>query len=294
MLLAVRFLIIAGLLSQLLAQSPSGSAVQSSDLKIHRADQQQYVWIRSGQFRMGCSPGDQQCNPNESPAHDVEITEGFWLGQTEVTVKAWKRYRVATGKKPLPTKDQYGRNIWNESSQDEDEPAVLMSWKEASDYCKWLGGRLPLEAEWEYAARAGGTVSRYGSPDAIGWFFGNSATQVPPPVSGQTDYDRILVQGNARAHPVATKAPNAWGLYDMLGNVSEFVEDLWAENGYSAKPVVDPTGPRLGTDRIRRGGSWRSLLPNIRVSFRLASSPNFRDSSIGFRCVVDATNAGLQ
>ena len=120
--------------------------------------------------------------------------------------------------------------------------------------------RLPTEAEWEYAARAGTTGDRYGNLDAIAWFGDNSG---------------------GRTQPVGGRAPNAWGLYDMLGNVYEWVED-WYDD-YPGGVVTDPRGPGSGAFRVERGGCWFYSAGDCRASFRGAFSPGIGISSLGFR-----------
>jgi formylglycine-generating enzyme required for sulfatase activity len=202
----------------------------------------------------------------------VEITTAFSMAETEVTVGAWKRYRAATSKKPLPVSDDLHRKIWNEASSDDLMPVVLVTWNEARDFCQWVGGRLPTEAEWEYAARAGDATRRYGEPDKIAWFGDNSGQSridvMAISAKSGNGYEKLILQNALKAHPVKLKVPNRWGLYDMLGNVSEWVQDRYSDR-----------------ERVRRGGSWRSNVLNMRASVRLYHYPETRDSTIGFRCV---------
>jgi len=173
-----------------------------------------YVWIPPGTFMMGCSPGDTKCGADEKPPHHVTITKGFWLGQTEVTVGAYKRFAAATGRQ-MPDTPGFNSRWTNENM-----PIVNVTWNDAHDYCAWAGGRLPTEAEWEFAARGGSTEARYGPIDDVAWYDGNSG--------GQT-------------HDVAQKRPNNIGLYDMLGNVWEWVND-WYDQNYYQQPFARPAG----------------------------------------------------
>ena len=150
--------------------------------------------------------------------------------------------------------------------QRDDHPVVNESWNEADTYCKWAGGRLPSEAEWEYAARAGSTAPLYGDLDAIAWYGKNS--------KGST-------------HPAGTKAPNPWGIYDMLGNVWEWCHDWYAEDFYSKSPGGDPPGPAGGEYRVLRGAAWDGDVWNVRASSRSKAPPDTRAIMVGFRCVRD-------
>ena len=193
-----------------------------------------HVWIPKGEFMMGCSPGDGECFDNEKPARRVEISKGFWMGETEVTQEAYERI---TGKNPSRFK---GSN----------RPVGGVTWNEASEFCGRSNGRLPSEEEWEYAARAGSKVARYGLLDRVAWHSGNSGDQT---------------------HPVAQKDANAWGLYDMLGNVSE-----WTETSYDS------------TTKVIRGGNYISYSEYARVSVGYNVGPSSQVTAFGFRCVRDS------
>ncbi len=222
-----------------------------------------YVWIPRGTFMMGCSPGDNECWDLEKPSHQVTITKGFWIGQTEVTVGAYKRFAGATGRQ-MPDAPDFNSGWANDTM-----PIVDVTWNEAHDYCTWAGGRLPTEAEWEYAARGGSTEARYGNLDEVAWYQGNSAGQ---------------------PHEVAQKRANGFGLYDMLGNVWEWVNDWYNQNYYQNSPSQDPTGPTSGTLRVLRGGSWGPTPRVVRVSYRVGYYPDVRSNDVGVRCVWEVVS----
>jgi formylglycine-generating enzyme required for sulfatase activity len=204
---------------------PKPAEPAAGESKTNPADGQRCVWIPPGTFLMGCSPGDNECYDDAKPARTVTISKGFWMGQTEVTVGAYKRF------KPAPS-----------GNGGDDQPVVNVTWSDAVACCRWAGGRLPTEAEWEYAARAGTTGARYGELDSVAWYSSNSG---------------------GRVHAVGQKAPNAFRLYDMLGNVWEWVAE---EN------------------RVR-GGSWVNYSRLARVSDRYRGGPGSGVNSLGFRCV---------
>ncbi len=227
------------------------------ETKVNPKDGLKYVWIPPGSFQMGCSPGDKECDDSEKPPHQVAITKGFWLGQTEVTVGAYKRFAAAT-EKAMPRAPNFNPD-WSH----EHEPIVNVSWDDAQSYCVWAGGRLPTEAEWEYAARAGSTEARYGPLDKVAWYTANSRN---------------------RTHRVGEKRANGFGLCDMLGNVWEWVNDWYDEKYYQSSPSQDPAGPASGKYRVLRGGSWGNLPRNVRVSYRFRFNPAGRNVDYGFRC----------
>jgi uncharacterized protein (TIGR03437 family) len=234
-------------------------------LRLNPQDGLDYVWIPPGTYMMGCSPGDSECSTagegNETPSHSVTISKGFWMGQTEVTVGAYKRFAQATGT-TMPSDPK-----WDPGWIQNNLPMVKMTSDEARSYCIWAGGRLPTEAEWEYAARAGTQTKYYFGTDAAllgdyAWYWENS--------------------GNA-VHPVGQKKPNAWGLYDMLGNEWEWVQDWYG--AYSSQAVTDPQGPSSGRYRVVRGGSCFGLASYARVSQRVYFPSGCTDGDCGFRCV---------
>jgi formylglycine-generating enzyme required for sulfatase activity len=232
------------------------------EAKVNPKDGLKYVWIPPGTFQMGCSPGDRECNDDEKPTHQVTITKGFWLGQTEVTVGAYKRFVGAMGWQMPPEPYSSVRPL-NPGWGDEAMPIVDVTWDDAQAYCRWAGGRLLTEAEWEYAAHGGSTEARYGPIDEVAWYASNS---------GQ------------KTHEVGQKRANGFGLYDILGNVWEWVNDWWNQSYYQNSPSQDPTGPVNGELRVLRGGSWMGVPRFVRVSLRFRVYPAFESSNVGFRC----------
>ncbi len=168
---------------------------------------------------MGCSTSDNDCTDDEKPAHRVQITKAFEIGKYEVTQSQW---RSVMGSNPSTIKG-------------DDHPVETVSRDDARDFLARLTARndgyryrLPTEAEWEYAARAGTTTAQPAPLDEIAWYDADSEDE---------------------SHPVGRKKPNAWGLYDMFGNVREWVEDLFARDFYANSPLADPTGPQTGNPR---------------------------------------------
>jgi formylglycine-generating enzyme required for sulfatase activity len=219
-------------------------------------------WIPAGRFTMG-SPSGEDNRDSDEVRHEVALTRGFFLAETECTQGQWEAVMVSN-----PSNFKGG-----------DRPVEQVSWEEAVEYCRKLTAqeravgslpegwewRLPTEAEWEYAARAGTTGARYGEMDAIAWYGGNS--------------------GNT-THAVKGKQANAWGLYDMMGNVWEWCSD-WS-GAYPTGSVTDPTGPSSGSLRVVRGGSWVNVARSARSADRDRNDPGDRGSSLGFRPALSA------
>jgi formylglycine-generating enzyme required for sulfatase activity len=240
---------------------PANAGPSSGTVRENPKDGLKYVWIPPGTFMMGCSPGDGKCQPEEKPAHQVTITRAFWIGQTPVTVGAYKRFAAATGRQ------MWEAPSFNRGWGKENMPMLNVTWDEATAYCGWAGGRLPTEAEWEYTARAGSTEARYGNLDDIAWYALNCGYG---------------------AHDVAQKRANGFGLYDMLGNVWEWVNDRYDENYYQNSPSQDPSGPASGQHRVLRGGSWIDRPEEVRASSR--GLPSAALSEYGFRCAREVVN----
>ena len=292
------------------SEQPAPSGPRPGETRRNPRDGLQYVWIPPGSFQMGCSPGDTECGAEELPRHPVRLSHGFWLGQTEVTVEAWSHYAHAGSREmpPEPMEDSFALNPgWAERNF----PICNLDWNDAHSYCTWAGGRLPTEAEWEYAARAGSTQARYGPPDEIAWYANNSGKQYVDFSALRVD-DKVIqerrIKNENRMHPVATKRPNALGLYDMLGNVNEWIND-WVyyfpgagnlDPYYKESPEVDPTGPDNSPNgpnsphfRTFRGAAYPHDARGVRVSSRGARfGANGRAVRTGCRCALDQIPGG--
>ena len=214
----------------------------------------EFVLVPAGQFKMGAENGE----IDERPVHQVTISKAFYLGKYEVTQAQWQ---AVMGKNP------------SLFTGDSNRPVDQVTWEDTQAFLAKLnameGGtryRLPSEAEWEYAARAGSTSV---------FPFGNDPKQL-----GEYAWHRANAEH--RTHPVGQKKPNTWGLHDMLGNVWEWVQD-W-EGKYSANPVTDPKGPEAGTYRMRRGCAWNNE-PNVCRTANRYSVVGYRDDFLGFRVV---------
>ena len=220
------------------------------------------VYIRGGTFQMGSPESEQPRGNDEGPVHPVEL-DGFWMGKFEVTQE---QYQQITGKNPSHFKD--AKN-----------PVEQVSWNDAKAFCDTLSQktgqafRLPTEAEWEYACRAGSQTA---------YSFGDSESQL----GDYAWYDR---NSGRRTHPVGGKRPNAWGLYDMHGNVYEWCGDWYDSDYYKNSPRKNPTGPSSGSSRVNRGGSWISSPWGCRSAFRYRGTPGITFNYLGFRVAASAS-----
>lgn len=237
------------------------------------------VYIPAGSFFMGSPDSEKGHNEDESPRHAVIISRGFWMGKYEVTQAQWgvimgKNPALLKAKKPL---------VWRIGMNNvphitaKDLPVEKVSWNEVQKFICKLNSitgqtfRLPTEAEWEYACRAGSKTAYY---------FGNNRKEL-------SRYAWYNGNTSAETHPVGWKKPNGWGLYDMEGNVWEWCQDWYDENYYQYSPATDPAGPSSGHARVFRGGSWFSSEDRCRSAFRYGYDPRLRYANLGFRLVME-------
>jgi formylglycine-generating enzyme required for sulfatase activity len=241
----------------------------------------EFVLIQAGSFNMGADARLEDTQIDEAPIHRVIISKAFFIGKYEVTRRQWAELMeenespAQAHESPEQTQELFG-----------DHPVTQISWDEAQSFIERLnlkeGGnkyRLPTEAEWEYAARAGSNSTFY---------FGDDAAQL-----GQYAwFGETIAQGST--HPVGQKQPNAWGLYDIHGNVWEMVQDWYGMEYYNEtiaperllQPSIDPAGPESGISRVERGGSWNASATNCRTANRHFNTPDKKYSNLGFRLAM--------
>jgi formylglycine-generating enzyme required for sulfatase activity len=263
--------------------SPKAGTVRTVDLG--GGIVMEIVWCPPGSFMMGSSAAGQdsairslpadlkpetrqptiKAIQNEEPRHRVVFSKGFWMAKTEVTQAQWKQLM--------------GSNPSKFIKSGPDAPVETVSWNECRDFMKKLNElpairkngvvRLPTEAEWEYACRAGTQTAYY---------FGDGADKLG-------DYAWYGKNSGMKTHPVARKKPNAWGLYDMHGNVWEWCLDWYGR--YPASDATDPRGPDSGEGRVGRGGGWDDFDADLRAAYRSYGRPaDFKASPLGLRPVI--------
>jgi formylglycine-generating enzyme required for sulfatase activity len=237
------------------------------------------VLIPPGTFNMGCSASNAYgCNSNESPVHSVTLTDAFYLGRYEVTQAQWTAKK---GWNPSEFQPPYT------ATADTNRPVEQVSWNTIQGFLTATGLRLPTEAEWEYAYRAGTTTAFHGftwylngtNDDTlvgnIAWFSGNNGSSPNEPIDPTYG-----------TKAVGQKAANGFGLHDMAGNVREWVNDWYGSTYYSSSPSTNPPGPASGTSRVLRGGSWDDVVAAtfyVRSSRRVSNAPDFTYNRNGFR-----------
>jgi formylglycine-generating enzyme required for sulfatase activity len=214
------------------------------------------VRVPSGTFMMGSPNNEDGRFADEAPVHRVTISS-FLIGKYEVTREQYDRF--------LKANPDVGRPVTWSDLDPPDIPVVHISWSDANRFAKWDGARLPTEAEWEYATRAGTTGSTYGRSEKVAWYFLNAYGSRQP----------------LRAHRVGELKPNGFGLFDTLGNVWEWCND-W-HGPYTAAAAHDPSGPISGSMRVIRGGSWQDKARHTRAANRKSDFPDNRTSYTGFR-----------
>ena len=218
------------------------------------------VLIPAGEFLMGSPDSDTKATFSEKPQHRVRITKPFYLGKYLVTHEQWE---AVMGSNP-----SYFKGPKN--------PVEQVSWDDCQKFLEKLntktakqGGKfvLPSEAQWEYACRAGSKTR---------FCFGDDEARLG-------DYAWYAANSGGKPHPVGEKKPNAWGLYDMHGNVWEWCQDWWKNGYYKESPVDDPTGAATGSDRVIRGGGWFFVVGGCRSAYRIGRSPGMCFDDLGLR-----------
>jgi formylglycine-generating enzyme required for sulfatase activity len=279
-------------------------ATALGDTQTRRADQMTLVYVPAGQFQMGSDLVEGRyarqlckqysgpvaisvCQPavfaNEQPAHSVTLHD-FWIDRTEVTNAMYQRCEAAGACAPPEKPSSYARPSYYGNSAYAAYPVIWVNWQQAADYCRWAGGRLPTEAEWEYAARGPHSwVFPWGDEfdgTRLNYCDASCATGL---------LDEAIDDGYPETAPVGEfpKGVSWCGALDMAGNVREWVADWFAP--YTLQPQVNPTGPRSGKSRIPRGGSWLDRPDDVRSANRGENTPDYTRHKVGFRCVVDVT-----
>ena len=285
--------------------------------------------IPAGAFTMGSPAGETGRNDNEGPATSVTISRPFWLGRCEVTHGQWRAIMgtdlagqaalmladdnlYTLGGQPQTLRGRLGvekdaapRSLIADDS--DDVPMYFVSWQEADAFCRRVTEReraagrlpsgyeyrLPTEAEWEYACRAGTTGATYsgdlaieakgGAPvlEPIAWYAGNSAAGL----SAQEAAARMHASGGGGPHRIGLKQPNAWGLYDLLGNVAEWCCDTYSDK-LPGGAVRDPVGLEPGNRHLNRGGTWASNAKVVRAAYRNGTRGDYRLNHVGFRVAL--------
>ena len=247
----------------------------------------EFVWIEPGSFMMG-SPSSESGRDDDEKQHRVTLTKGFYMQITEVTVGQWREFVLDTGyRTEAETGD--GAYVWTGSawkkkagyywdrpgfSQADSHPVTCVSWNDAQKFINWLNRkdnknyRLPTEAEWEYACRAG-TTGPFNTGDCLSTSQANYNGNYPLSGCSEGQYREKTV-------PAASFSANAWGLYDMHGNVWEWCSDWYGD--YPSGSVTDPEGPSSGSNRVARGGSWDYRAQGCRSAGRGGSTPGLRRS----------------
>ncbi len=262
--------------------------IGAGSIMLSRSDQRPMVFIPGGQFLMGASPNDPAADDDEKPQHTVTL-DAFWIDQYEVTNEAYAAC-VQAGACNAPADKDYNGFPYAFAAQIRDAPVVNVTWKDANAYCAWAGKRLPTEAEWEKAAHGEeGRLYPWGdSPEAHGkaWFCEGCIYDWEHP-DLRDDFSR---PGPVGSFP---EGVSPYGLFDMAGNVWEWVFDRYGADTYQPGRV-NPTGPETGGYRVIRGGGWTtSDVRQLRTTYRDARGPLTAWIDVGFRCAMEDDRSKL-
>lgn len=291
------------------SQGPSADAIDFPNVQTSKNSiGMPLVWIPAGRMLMGSPATDKEARPDELPQHPVEIADPFEIGMLEVTIGEFRKFVEATGYKTLAERENEGYafnaktqrleptpgSSWKSTGfdQTDDCPVINVAYEDAVAFCGWLSDeehvdyRLPTEREWEYACRAG-SQTKWTSGDDLESLrdycnlCDQSLEQNYPFATWCVDWN----DGFPFTAPVGSFQPNAFGIYDMHGNVFEWCADFWPEAGYDGRKLSDPDEPVQPGSRIVRGGSFLSLTMFLRSADRVGLSPSQRNCIVGFRVV---------
>lgn len=239
----------------------------------------EWLLVPTGEFEMGAEGGEAE--PDEGPKHKVTL-DAFYIGKYEVTNHQYQTFVKATGHRLPENPEDAKYNLWRGSAMLDgiaELPVINVSWGDAAAYCKWAGGRLPTEAEWEKAARGiDGRIYPWGNDPVTG----NRANYG---IEGVTFWEGPATLAKKDQYEFG-KSP--YGAYEMAGNVWEWVQDWYDESYYKNSPAKNPTGPSEGTVRGMRGGSWREAPTKLRSANRSRHPLEAQRTYIGIRCAKDA------
>jgi len=262
-------------------QTPTPTLGIGSTL-VREKDGMEMVYVPGGTFQMGSTDEEIDTMAKDSgfergwfsieqPPHPVTL-DAFWIDRTEITNSQYARCVADDTCSPPSESGSYSRDSYYGDSQYDDYPVIWVSWDDADTYCKWAGGRLPTEAEWEYAA---------GGPDSLTYPWGNDA-----PNDTLLNMYEFNVGDTTQVGAYPDGA--SWvGAMDMAGNVEEWVKDWYGE--YPSEAQTNPKGPETGDSKVLRGGSWLSPgAEYVRAACRTFNSPDYSEIHKGFRCCVVA------